>query len=38
MRGVVLADVELALREVWNEPLPVLAPPVLAELPAIGER
>lgn len=38
VRGVVLADVELALREVWNEPLPVLAPPVLAELPAIGER
>jgi ADP-dependent NAD(P)H-hydrate dehydratase / NAD(P)H-hydrate epimerase len=38
VRGVMLADVELALREVWNEPLPVLAPPVLADLPAIGER
>ena len=33
VRGVTLADVERALREVWNEPLPVLAPPVLADLP-----
>jgi ADP-dependent NAD(P)H-hydrate dehydratase / NAD(P)H-hydrate epimerase len=38
VRGVVLAEVELALRDVWNEPLSVLAPPVLAELPAIGEQ
>jgi hydroxyethylthiazole kinase-like uncharacterized protein yjeF len=37
VRGVTLADVETALREVWNEPLPVLPPPVLADLPAIGE-
>ena len=36
VRGVTLADVEIALREVWNEPLPVLAPPVFADLPAIG--
>ena len=38
VRGVTLADVEHALREVWNEPLPVLAPSVLAELPALGDR
>lgn len=38
VRGVVLADVEVALREVWNEPVPALTPPVLAELPAIGDR
>jgi ADP-dependent NAD(P)H-hydrate dehydratase / NAD(P)H-hydrate epimerase len=37
IRGVVLGDVEAALREVWNEPLPVLVPPVLADLPAIGD-
>jgi len=38
VRGVVLSDVEIALREVWNEPVPALTPPVLAELPAIGDR
>jgi ADP-dependent NAD(P)H-hydrate dehydratase / NAD(P)H-hydrate epimerase len=38
VRGVTLADAEVALREVWNEPLPELAAPVLADLPSIGDR
>jgi NAD(P)H-hydrate epimerase len=38
VRGVTFANLELALRRVWNEPLAALEPPVLAELPAVGER
>jgi NAD(P)H-hydrate epimerase len=38
VRGVTFANLDLALRRVWNEPLPGLEPPVLAELPAVGER
>ena len=38
VRGVTLADLDGALREVWHETLPTLEPPVLAELPAVGER
>ena len=38
VRGVTLADVEGALREVWNEPLRELAAPVLADLPSLGDR
>jgi NAD(P)H-hydrate epimerase len=38
VRGVTLADVDGALRDAWNEPLPALQPPVLADLPAIGDR
>ena len=38
VRGVTFANVDLGLRRVWYEPLPVLEPPVLAELPAVGER
>jgi hydroxyethylthiazole kinase-like uncharacterized protein yjeF len=38
VRGVTLADLDLALRRVWSEPLRALEPPVLAELPAVGDR
>ena len=38
VRGVTFANVELALRRVWNEPLKPLDAPVLGELPAVGER
>ena len=38
VRGVTFANLDLALRRVWNEPLGVLEPPMLAELPAVGER
>ena len=38
VRGVTLADIEAALREVWNEPLSTLEPPVLADLRAVGDR
>ncbi len=38
VRGVVLAEVEAALRDVWSEPLAALEAPLLAELPMIGER
>jgi hydroxyethylthiazole kinase-like uncharacterized protein yjeF len=38
VRGVTFANLDLALRRVWNEPLHVLEAPVLAELPAVGER
>jgi hydroxyethylthiazole kinase-like uncharacterized protein yjeF len=38
VRGVTFANLDLALRRVWNEPLGALEPPVLAELPAVGER
>jgi NAD(P)H-hydrate repair Nnr-like enzyme with NAD(P)H-hydrate dehydratase domain len=38
VRGVVLADVERALGQLWSEPLTALEPPVLAELPAVGDR
>jgi NAD(P)H-hydrate epimerase len=36
VRGVTLANVEMALRRVWHEPHPDLGP-VLAELPPVGE-
>jgi hypothetical protein len=35
---VTFANLDLALRRVWNEPLRTLEPPVLGELPAVGER
>lgn len=38
VRGVDLQDVIGALRQAWRLEAPVLAPPVLAELPAVGER
>ena len=38
VRGVTFANFDLALRRVWNEPLRTPEPPVLAELPAVGER
>jgi len=38
VRGVTFANLDLALRRVWNEPLRALEPPVLAELPAVGEH
>jgi ADP-dependent NAD(P)H-hydrate dehydratase / NAD(P)H-hydrate epimerase len=38
VRGVTFANLDLALRRVWNEPLAALEPPVLAELPAVGDR
>jgi len=38
VRGVTFANFDFALRRVWNEPLQALEPPVLAELPAVGER
>ena len=38
VRGVTFANLDLALRRVWNEPLRALAEPLLAELPAVGER
>jgi hydroxyethylthiazole kinase-like uncharacterized protein yjeF len=38
VRGVTFANLDLALRRVWNEPLRALEPPVLGELPAVGER
>lgn len=38
VRGVTFANFDFALRRVWNEPLRALEPPVLAELPAVGER
>jgi ADP-dependent NAD(P)H-hydrate dehydratase / NAD(P)H-hydrate epimerase len=38
VRGVTLADIDSALRDVWNEQLPALVPPVLADLPAVGDR
>jgi NAD(P)H-hydrate epimerase len=38
VRGVTFANFDLALRRVWNEPLRPLEPPVLADLPAVGER
>jgi len=37
VRGVTLADIDAALRGVWNEPLPALEAPVLADLPAVGD-
>ncbi|MEP7065710.1 MAG: NAD(P)H-hydrate dehydratase [Gemmatimonadota bacterium] len=38
VRGVTLADVEPALRQVWNEPLPPMEPPVLACIPSSDVR
>lgn len=38
VRGVTLAELDPALREVWNEPLPAFESPVLANLPAVGDR
>ncbi len=38
VRGVTFANFDFALRRVWNEPLHAIEPPVLAELPAVGER
>jgi NAD(P)H-hydrate epimerase len=38
VRGVTFANFDLALRRAWNEPLRAPAPPVLAELPFVGER
>ncbi len=38
VRGVTFANLDLALRRVWNEPLRALEPPVLGELSAVGER
>jgi ADP-dependent NAD(P)H-hydrate dehydratase / NAD(P)H-hydrate epimerase len=38
VRGITLADIDLALRRVWSEPLQALEPPMLAELPAVGDR
>lgn len=38
VRGVTFANLDLALRRVWNQPLHALEPPLLAELPAVGER
>jgi hydroxyethylthiazole kinase-like uncharacterized protein yjeF len=38
VRGITLADIDLALRHVWSEPLQTLEAPVLAELPAVGDR
>lgn len=38
VRGVTFANLDLALRRVWNEPLAALERPVLAELPAVGDR
>ncbi|HMA00809.1 MAG TPA: NAD(P)H-hydrate dehydratase [Gemmatimonadaceae bacterium] len=38
VRGVTLAEIDSALRDVWNEPLPALESPVLADLPAVGDR
>jgi NAD(P)H-hydrate repair Nnr-like enzyme with NAD(P)H-hydrate dehydratase domain len=38
VRGVTFANLDLGLRRVWYEPLHALEPPVLAQLPAVGER
>ena len=38
VRGVNFADLDLALRRVWHESLSALEAPMLAELPAVGER
>ena len=38
VRGVTFANLDLALRRVWNEPIATLEPPVLGELPSVGER
>lgn len=38
VRGYVLDDVLLALPDVWSVRVPPPRPPVLAELPAVGER
>lgn len=38
VRGVTFANLDLAFRRVWNEPLAALESSVLAELPAVGER
>jgi hydroxyethylthiazole kinase-like uncharacterized protein yjeF len=38
VRGVTFANLDLALRRVWHEPLAALEAPLLAELPAVGER
>ena len=38
VRGYTLDDVLLALPVVWSLPVPAPRPPVLAELPAVGER
>jgi NAD(P)H-hydrate epimerase len=38
VRGYTLDDVLLALPVVWSLPAPAPRPPVLAELPAVGER
>ncbi|MEO6210874.1 MAG: ADP/ATP-dependent (S)-NAD(P)H-hydrate dehydratase, partial [Gemmatimonadaceae bacterium] len=38
VRGVTFANLDLAARRVWHEPLTALMPPVLAELPLVGER
>ena len=37
VRGYTLDDVLLALPVVWSLPAPMPRPPVLAELPAVGE-
>lgn len=38
VRGVTLSNIDRALRRVWHERVHALVPPVLAELPAVGER
>lgn len=38
VRGVTFANLDLAARRVWHERLTALLPPVLAELPLVGER
>jgi NAD(P)H-hydrate repair Nnr-like enzyme with NAD(P)H-hydrate dehydratase domain len=38
VRGYTLDDLLLALPVVWSLPAPPPRPPVLAELPAVGER
>ncbi len=38
IRGATLDDVVAALAHVWAGPPPVRRPPVLAELPAVGDR
>jgi len=38
VRGYTLDDVLLALPVVWTLPTPAMRPPVLAELPAVGEH
>ena len=38
VRGVTFANLDLAMRRVWHEPLHGRESPMLAELPAVGER